>query len=138
MTTNSWRRYTPYALAGAMVFSFMHMADEMAGNWDAGGPGGPMADPTMASISIGVILLVSVAGLVLILQDRQWGYLLALLFGVFALLTGGSHFVNTADMTPFRWAVVGLEVTFAAVVVGLSVSAMWAGKPWRRSRSAGA
>lgn len=120
-----------------MVFAFMHMADEMAGNWDAGGPGGPMADPTLASIGTGVILLVSLAGLVLLLQGRQWGYLLALLFGIWALLTGGSHFVNTADMTPFRWAVVVLEVAFAAAVVGLSASALWARKPWRRRRSTG-
>lgn len=134
MTETGSLRYVPVALVGAMVFAFMHMADEMAGNWDAGGPGGPMSDPTLASISTGVILLVSVTGLMLILKDRHWGYLLALLFGLWALLTGGSHFVNTADMTTFRWAVVVLEVAFAAGLLVLSASAVWTNKPWQRGR----
>lgn len=128
-------RYTPHAVVGAVVFAFMHMADEMAGSWDAGAPGGPMADPTMASIGTGVILLVTLTGLVAVLQGRTWGYALVLLFGVWALLTGGSHFVNTANMTTFRWAVVVLEVAFAAAVVVLSANVMWTTKPWRGRRS---
>lgn len=131
MSNGDWSRYTPYALIGAIVFAFMHMADEMAGSWDAGAPGGVMADPTMAAVGVGVILLVSLAGLVAMLTDRTWGYGLAILFGVWALLTGGSHFVNTADMTTFRWAVVALEVGFAAAVLVLATNGLWTRKPWR-------
>lgn len=134
MSETGWSRYTPIAFVGAIVFAFMHMADEMVGRWDAGAAGGPMSDPTMAAVAVGVILLIALAGLVMILTDRPWGYGLVVLFGIWAVLTGGSHFVNTADMTTFRWAVVVLEVSFAAAAAGLAANAMWTTRPWRGRR----
>lgn len=137
-TNTEWIRYTPYALVGAAVFAFMHVADEMAGSWDAGAAGAPMGDPTIASISMGVFTLVGMGALWWILTDRPWGYLFAALFGLQFMLTGGMHFVNPADMTTFRWIVVILEVGFAAAVLILSVNSLRVYRPWRSREAAAA
>lgn len=129
--SNEWTKYTPYAVVGSAVFGLMHVADEMAGSWDAGAAGGPVADPTQAAIFMGVFVLVGMGALWWILTDRNWGYALAGLFGLFFLLTGATHFFNTADMTPFRWAVVVLEVVAAALTVVLGVNGLRVHKPWQ-------
>lgn len=137
MNESRWLRYAPYALLATAVFAFMHVADELAGNWDAGAAGQPMGDPTVAAISVGVFTLVGMGALWLILTDRPWGYVLAGLFGIMFLVTGASHFVNTADMTTFRWIVVVLEVAAAALLVVLSLAGVRVYRPWRSGRVAG-
>ncbi len=134
MNETGWVRYTPYALVGAAVFAFMHVGDELAGAWDAGAPGQSLGDPTVASIAMGVFALVGMWALWWILTDRPWGYLLAGLFGIQFLVTGGMHFVDTADMTAFRWLVVILEVGFAAALLLLSLNGLRVSKPWRRTK----
>lgn len=136
MAQTRWMRYTPYAIVGTAVFAFMHVADEMAGAWDAGAAGQPMGDPTSASIAMGVFTLVGMGALWWILTDRTWAYILALLFGLQFTITGGMHFVNPADMTSFRWVVVILEVGFAVVLVLLSLNGLRIHKPWSRSKRA--
>lgn len=136
MTESGWMRYTPHVLVVTAVFAFMHVADEMAGNWDAGAAGGPMGDPTMASISLGLFTLVGMGALWLLLTDRSWGYGLAVVFGLFFLLTGGNHFVNTADMTTFRWVVVVLEVVAAAILLVQGVNGLRIRPPWKGSTPA--
>ncbi|MDX1744880.1 MAG: hypothetical protein R3324_02985 [Halobacteriales archaeon] len=131
MNETGWMRYTPHVLVVTAVFAFMHIADEMAGNWDAGAAGGPMSTPTMASISLGVFTLVGMGTLWWLLTDRSWGYAMAALFGLFFLLTGGSHLVNTANMTPFRWGVVIPEVAGAAILVIQGVNGIRRNKPWK-------
>lgn len=131
-------RYTPYVLVATAVFAFMHVADELSGNWDAGAPGQALGDPTTASVMVGAMILVGMWALWWILTDRSWGYVLALLFGLQFLLTGGMHFIDTADMTTFRWAVVVLEVASALVLVVLSANGLVTSKPWRRQDAAGA
>lgn len=131
MARTGWTRYTPHALVGAAVFGFMHVADELAGNWDAGAPGRSLGDPTTAAIALGVMTLVGLVGLWWIVTDRGWGYVLAGLLGLQLFLTGGTHFFNTADMTGFRWVVVVLEVVFAAIVVILSANGLRVTKPWQ-------
>lgn len=133
MTQTRWTRYAPYALVGAAVFAFMHVADEMVGAWDAGAAGQPLGDPTSASISMGVFTVVGMGALWWMVTDRAWGYLLALLFGLQFTVTGGMHFLNPADMTTFRWIVVILEVGFAAALVLLSLNGLRVFKPWARS-----
>lgn len=135
MTRFEWTRYTPHALVATAVFAFMHVADEMAGSWDAGAAGQPMGDPTSASISMGIFTLVGMGALWLILADRPWGYVLAGLFGLMFLITGGMHFLNTGEMTAFRWIVVVLEVASATTVLGLSLVAINLYKPWRGRRA---
>lgn len=131
MNESGWLGYTPHALVATTMFAFMHIADELAGNWDAGAAGGPMGTPTTAAISLGVLTLVGMGALWWLLTDRAWGYGLAAVFGLFFLLTGGSHFVNTADMTTFRWIVVLLEVIGAASLFLLGIHGLRRHKPWR-------
>lgn len=138
MPQTRWTRYTPFALVGAAVFAFMHVGDELAGAWDAGAAGQPLGDPTTASIAMGVFVLVGMGALWWLLTDRPWGYLLAGLFALQFLVTGGMHFVNTADMTAFRWVVVILEVGFAASLLLLSLNGLRVSKPWRQTKASSA
>lgn len=116
----------------------MHVGDELAGAWDAGAAGQPLGDPTTASIAMGVFVLVGMGALWWLLTDRPWGYLLAGLFALQFLVTGGMHFVNTADMTAFRWVVVILEVGFAAALLLLSLNGLRVSKPWRQTKASSA
>lgn len=136
MSQTSIQQFAPFALVATVVFGFMHVADELAGNWDAGAPGQSLGDPTGASIAVGVILLVSMWALWWILTGRPWGYALAILVGLQFFLTGGMHFLDPANMTTFRWAVVILEVAAAAALIVLAASAFVQRKPWRRGRPA--
>lgn len=130
MANTEWEAYTPYALVGAMVFGFMHVADELAGNWDAGAPGQSLGDPTTASIALGGMTLVGMVGLWWIVTDRGWGYLFAGVLGLQLFITGGAHVLDPAQMTEFRWGIVILEVVFAGLVLVLAAYGLLVDKPW--------
>lgn len=121
-------RYTPHALVATMVFEFMHVADELAGNW---APFDPINVPSVATVSMGLFTLVGAWGLWWVSTDRPWGYGLAAAFGLFFLIAETWHLVDPANMTPLRWAIVLLAQFFGAAVVVLGVTGLRAHEPWR-------
>lgn len=121
-------RYTPHALVATMVFEFMHVADELAGNW---APFDPINVPSVATVSMGIFTLVGAWGLWWVSTDRPWGYGLAAAFGLFFLIAETWHLVDPANMTPVRWGVVLLAQFFGAAVVALGVTGLRAHEPWR-------
>lgn len=135
METTGITRYTPYALVATAVFAFMHVADELAGNWDAAAAGQPLGDPTTASVALGVFTFLGLWALWWLVTDRAWGYALAFLFGLLFLVTGGMHFLDPTGMTAFRWAVVVLEVASALALVVLSANGLVTQKPWNRGEA---
>lgn len=70
-----------------------------------------------------------------LLTDRKWDYGLAAAFGLSFLLTGGSNFVNPAEMTTFRWVVVLLEVAGASILILLGANGIRLHKPWRSTNT---
>lgn len=139
MDEAGWKRWTPHALVAMAVFGMMHVADEMYANWDAAAAAtGTITSATMAALMAGLFTLVAMWALWWILTDRAWGYSLAAVLGLFYLYAGATHFLNTAEMTGFRWAVVVLQVVSAAYVAIMGASETWELKPWEGSRAAGA
>jgi hypothetical protein len=134
MSETGWARYTPHALVATVVFEFMHIADELAGNW---APFTPINEPTIAAISMGIFTFFGLWGLWWSLEERPWGYGLAALFGLFFGVAELWHLVDDSNMTLFRWIVVLLAQACAAVVIVLGTSGLWRHKPWRGSRAAG-
>jgi hypothetical protein len=116
-----WVNYAPYFFVAAVVFEFMHIADELAGNW---APFGPIHNPTVAAFMVGAFTLVAMCSLWWILPRQPWGYGLAALFGLFFLIAEMWHYVDPAHMTPFRWSIVILAQASAAIVVILSVQGL--------------
>ncbi|WP_066414026.1 hypothetical protein [Halorubrum aethiopicum] len=121
-------RYTPHALAATLVFEFMHIADELAGNW---APFDPINAPPVATVGMGAFTLVGAVGLWWVAADRPWGYALATLFGLFFLLAEGWHLVDPAHMTPVRWVIVLLAQLSGAVTVVLGATGLRVHEPWR-------
>lgn len=128
MVETGWVRYTPYAFVAAVVFEFMHIADELAGDW---APFRPMNIPIVATISMGIFTLVAMWALWWVVKNRPWGYGLAALFGLFFLLAEIWHLVDPANMTVFRWSIVFLAQASAAIVVILGVKKIRVYKPWQ-------
>lgn len=130
MVNAGWTRYTPHALVAAVVFEFMHIADELAGSW---APFRPMNEPMVATFSMGVFTLVGMLALWRTLTGRAWGYGLAALFGLFFLLAEIWHLLDPANMTVFRWVVVVLAQVSGAAVLILGTIGLRERKPWQRA-----
>lgn len=116
-----WLRYAPYVLVATVVFEFMHIADELAGNW---APFGPIHNPTIAAFMMGVFTLVAMWSLWWLLPSRSWGYRIAALFGLFFLIAETWHYVDPSHMTPFRWSIVILAQISAAIVVIFGIESL--------------
>lgn len=128
MSEIGYIRFTPHALVGTVVFEFMHIGDEFAGNW---APFTPILDPTVASISLGIFVLVPLIALWMILTEQHWGYALSGAYGLFFFVVEFWHYFDPAHMGPFRWAVVVLAQLFALTCFVLSVRALQIYRPWR-------
>lgn len=126
MVDAGWVRYTPYALVGAVTFEFMHIADELAGNW---APFEPMNDPLVATFSMGIFTLVAMGSLWWVVENRSWGYAVAALFGLFFLLAELWHLVDAANMTALRWGIVLLAQVCAALVLVLGTYSIRVNRP---------
>jgi hypothetical protein len=114
---DSWQtRYTSHALVSTVVFEFMHIADELAGNW---APFTPFNEPPVAAVGMGLFTLVALAALWGVLTDRRWGFGLAAAFGGFFLVVECWHYVDPSNMTLARWAVLWLMQASGATVVYL-------------------
>ena len=127
MTDTGVLRYTPYALVATAVFEFMHIADELAGNW---APFRPFNDPMIATMGMGVFTLLAMWSLWWSLEERPWGYGIAVLFGLFFLLAEMWHVFDSSNMTAFRWVVVLLAQLSALVVVVLGAHGLRIHRPW--------
>lgn len=102
MVEPRWERYTPHALTAAVVFEFMHIADELAGNW---APFQPFNDPMVATFGMGIFTLWALGSLWGVNADRRLGFALAAAFGLFFLIVESWHYFDPANMTPFRWLI---------------------------------
>ena len=109
-------RYTPHALVSTVVFEFMHIADELAGNW---APFEPFNEPLVATVGMGVFTLVALAGLWGVAVDRRMGYAHAAGFGLFFLVVECWHYFDPANMTTVRWAVLWLAQGSEALAFAL-------------------
>lgn len=112
-------RYTPHALVSTVVFEFMHIADELAGNW---APFRPFNEPLVATVGMGIFTFVALAALWGVLTDRRWGYGLAAFFGLFFLVVECWHYFDPANMTVPRWIVLLLAQGSGATVLVLAIS----------------
>lgn len=121
-------RYAPHALVATVVFEFMHIGDEFAGNW---APFTPILEPTVASISLGIFTLWAVAGLWLVLTENPWGYVLTGSFGLFFFIVEMWHLFDPANMTMFRWAVVWLAQLSGLICFLISMKALLTFRPWQ-------
>lgn len=115
-------RYTPHALVATVVFEFMHIADELAGNW---APFTPFNEPLVATIGMGIFTLVALAGLWGVVADHRLGYALAAGFGLFFLVVECWHYVDPANMTVPRWIVLWLAQGSGAIVGVLGATRLW-------------
>lgn len=120
MPEAGWGGYTPHALTAAVVFEFMHIADELAGNW---APFQPFNDPMVATIGLGIFTLWVLVAMWGVALGRPRGYALAAAFGLFFLVVECWHYFDPANMTAIRWLVLLLaQASEAAVlVIGASV-----------------
>lgn len=109
-------RYTPHALVSTVVFEFMHIADELAGNW---APFTPFNEPLIATVGMGLFTVVALAGLWGVLTDQRWGYGLAAAFGGLFLVVECWHYFDPANMTALRWIVLWLAQGSGATVLYL-------------------
>lgn len=112
-------RYAPHALVAAVVFEFMHIADELAGNW---APFEPFNDPMVGMVGLGVFTLVAMAALWGVLEDQPRGYALAAAFGLFFLVVECWHYFDPANMTTVRWVVLWLAQGSEALAFVLGAS----------------
>lgn len=118
MTESGWVRYAPHLLVSTIVFEFMHIADELAGNW---APSQPFNEPLVATVGMGVFTLVGLAGLWGVVADRRIGYAIAAAFGGFFLIVECWHYFDPANMTLPRWIVLWVAQGSGAIVLGLGV-----------------
>lgn len=102
MIDSTWTEYTPHALTAAVVFEFMHIADELAGNW---APFQPFNDPLVATFGLGIFTLWALGAMRGVTSRRRLGYGLALAFGLFFVVVECWHYFDPSNMTPFRWLV---------------------------------
>lgn len=119
MVATGITRYTPHALVSTVVFEFMHIADELAGNW---APFEPFNEPLVATVGMGAFTLVALAGLWGVAADRRVGYALAAGFGLFFLVVECWHYFDPANMTAPRWIVLWLAQGSGAIVGVLGVA----------------
>jgi hypothetical protein len=106
-------RYVPHALVAATVFEFMHIADELAGNW---APFQPFNDPMVGMVGLGIFTLTAMGALWGVHANRQWGYGLAAVFGLFFAVVECWHYFDPSNMTTIRWTVL-LLAQFSEVIV---------------------
>lgn len=120
MVEAGWGSYTPHALLAAVVFEFMHIADELAGNW---APFQPFNDPMVATFGLGIFTLWVLGAMWGVASGRKRGYTLAAAFGLFFLVVECWHYFDPANMTAFRWLILFLAQASEALVlvVGASV-----------------
>jgi hypothetical protein len=121
MVATGRARYTPHVLVSTVVFEFMHITDEVAGNW---APFEPFNDPLVATIGMGVFTLVALTGLWGVVADRQEGYALAAGFGLFFLIVECWHYFDPANMTVPRWIVLWFAQGSGGIVCILGVTCL--------------
>lgn len=102
MVGSGWEGYSQHALTAAVVFEFMHIADELAGNW---APFQPFNDPMVATFGLGIFTLWAIAAMWGVTSGRTLGYALAAAFGLFFLVVECWHYFDPSNMTPFRWLI---------------------------------
>lgn len=112
-------RYTPHALVSTVVFEFMHIADELAGNW---APFQPFNEPLVATVGMGLFTFVALAALWGVLTDRRWGYGLAAFFGLLFVVVECWHYFDPANMTVPRWIILLLAQGSGATVLVLGAT----------------
>ena len=134
MSELGWERYTPHALVATIVFEYMHIADELAGNW---APFEPFNDPMVATFMMGGFTFFALWALWWVLRDNPWGYGLAALFGLFFLLAEMWHWVAPVPMTTFQWSIVILAQASAATVVILGTIGLRKHRPWTSASTDG-
>lgn len=121
-------RTARWSITATLVFGYMHILDELYGNWDFGGT---IASGTQAAIQGILPLVLGLWALTWILQEKEWGHAPGLLLGVFMTYAGSSHFVgDTPAMTGFQTAVVALLVVSAVSTVVACGKALWEDRPW--------
>lgn len=113
MVGSGWASYTPHALTAAVVFEFMHIADELAGNW---APFQPFNDPLVATFGMGIFTLWAIGSMWGVHTDRWVGYALAAAFGLFFVIVECWHYFDPANMTALRWLILLLAQAFEATV----------------------
>lgn len=128
----NWNETSVWALAAAMVFSLMHVADELWSRWDFGE--NMVSSSEQASLQTVPVLILGLWAFAWLLLRRPWGYAVALALALAVLWTGGSHFINTDGMTAFRWGVVSLEVLSALVLGAASILGLVESKPWSKAK----
>lgn len=121
-------RYVPHTLIAATVFEFMHIGDELAGNW---APVTLILEPSIAAVSLGLFVVVPLLALWMITSDRHWGYAISAAYSLFFFVTELWHVFDPAHMTAFRWAVVLFAQLFFLLCFLLSVRALQQYRPWR-------
>lgn len=124
MVSTKWTEYLPHALVVTTVFEFMHIADELAGNW---APFQPFNDPAVATVGMGIFTLVVLGALWGSLIGRRWGFALAGLFGIFFAVVECWHLFDPSNMTALRWAVLFPAQGFGVVTFVLAVKRLWVG-----------
>lgn len=130
-----WRRLAPWAVAGTLVFGYMHVLDEMWANWDIGAS---IASSTQASLQGIIPLVLGLWALGWILQENDWGYLVGAVLGLFMTYAGASHFVgDSLGMTGFQTTVVVLLLASALLALVSCGLVVWDEKPWSSGRAAG-
>lgn len=129
-----WNRNAVWATALTLVFSLMHVADELWSRWDFGDRS--VTSGTEAALLTPGVFIIGLWAFAWILLQKPWGYALGLALGVAVLVTGGWHFVDTSGMTTFRWAVVTLEVLSAVALVVASAGGLFATRPWSKATAA--
>lgn len=125
MVSMKWTAFLAHALVVTTVFEFMHIADELAGNW---APFQPFNDPAVATVGMGIFTLVAMAGLWGAVNDRRWGIGLAGLFGIFFAVVECWHLVDPSNMTVLRWAVLLPAQGFGVVTFGLAILRLRGGR----------
>jgi hypothetical protein len=111
----------PDALVATVVFEFMHIADELAGNW---APFTPFNDPPVATVGMGVFTAVALAALWGVLTERRWGYGLAAAFGGFFLVVECWHYFDPSNMTLPRWTILWLMQGSGVIVLALGARSL--------------